>query len=83
MDMTYLTNIGHGTSVRVIDFTGGQGVENKLRQLGIMPGDEIIVQRYAPFGGPLIVEVRGRNIALGRGIASKIQVEDKECASRS
>jgi ferrous iron transport protein A len=79
--MTYLTNIDHGKIVTVVDFDGGLGVIGKIRQLGIMPGDEILVQRYAPFGGPIMIEVHGRNIALGRGIASKIQVEEKECAS--
>lgn len=79
--MTILSNIAHGKTVRVIDIDGGHGVSNQLRHLGIIPGDEIIIQRYAPFGGPIMIEVHGRTIALGRRIASKIQVEEKGCVS--
>jgi ferrous iron transport protein A len=28
-----------------------------------------------PFGGPVVIEVEGSRISLGRGIASKIDVE--------
>jgi hypothetical protein len=33
-----------------------------------------VVER-APFRGPVLVEVNGSRLALGRGIASKIRVE--------
>jgi Fe2+ transport system protein FeoA len=33
------------------------------------------VVRVAPLGGPLLVEVNGREIALGRAVAEKILVE--------
>ena len=43
-------------------------------------GDCIRLLRAAPLGGPLLVEVNGREIALGRGVAEKILVE-AECES--
>jgi len=46
-----------------------------LRQLGLIPGDDARVLRHAPLGGPVLVEVDGRSIALGRGVASKVVVE--------
>ena len=58
----------------------GPGLEDKLTQHGIYPGDCVRVLREAPMGGPLLVDVHGREIALGRGVAKKIFVdEDKEC----
>ena len=33
------------------------------------------VVRMAPLGGPILIEVNGREIALGREIAEKILVE--------
>jgi len=70
-----LLEVASGQWVRVIEILGGKKVEGKLRQLGLLPGDCAQVLRQAPFGGPLLIEVQGRAIALGRGIAAKIEVE--------
>jgi len=64
-----------GTTVRIIEYNGGKGVGFKLRQLGLTPGKEVKVLRHAPLGGPLMIDVEGRSIALGRGIAARIKVE--------
>jgi len=64
-----------GKIVRIIDYTGGKGVGFKLRQLGLSPGREVKVLRHAPLGGPIMIDVEGRSIALGRGIAARIKVE--------
>jgi ferrous iron transport protein A len=70
-----LLNVEDGRIVRVIRFDAGGGLENKLRQLGLLPGDCARVLRHAPLGGPVLVEVDGRSLALGRGVAYKIWVE--------
>ncbi len=70
-----------GATVKILSFKGGIGFEKKMRQLGLMPGDCARILRMAPFEGPLLVEVRGREVALGRGVASKILIEEQECAS--
>lgn len=64
-----------GQIVRVIDYQGGKGVSHKLRQLGLSPGREVKVLRYAPLGGPVMIDVEGRSVAIGRGIAARVQVE--------
>lgn len=46
----------------------------KLKQYGLYQGDFMRVVRVAPLGGPFLVEVNGREIALGREIAEKIIV---------
>ena len=46
----------------------------KLNQYGLYQGDSLRVVRAAPLGGPLLVQVNGREIALGREIADKIIV---------
>ena len=64
-----------GKKIRIIDYHGGKGVGYKLRQLGLSPGREIVVLRYAPLGGPVMIDAQGRSVALGRGIASRVEVE--------
>ena len=55
-------------------------VLKKLKTYGLHIGDNLQLMRIAPMGGPLLVSVNGREIALGRAVAKKIFVE-VECAS--
>ena len=64
-----------GGRVRIHSFSGGKGVARKLRQYGLFAGDEARLLRLAPLGGPLLIEINGREIALGRGVAAAVLVE--------
>jgi ferrous iron transport protein A len=77
--LMYLLDIREGIWVKVKGFSGGRGMQEKLTQRGLYPGDCVRVLRIAPLGGPLLVEVNGREIALGRGVAQKILVEQGTC----
>lgn len=76
-----LLSAENGVCVRITGIEEGSGVEQKLRQLGLVPGDIAQIIRQAPFGGPLMIDVGGRVFAIGRGIASKVTVEEIECDS--
>jgi len=60
---------------KVILIDGGHGVRAHLNTLGIHVGDQLTVVERAPFRGPVLVEVNGTRVAIGRGIASKVSVE--------
>lgn len=64
-----------GKLVRIIEYKGGKGVGFKLRQLGLNPGREVRVLRHAPLGGPVMIAFDSRSVALGRGIAARVEVE--------
>lgn len=49
----------------------------RLARLGIVPGAEVVVVSRAPVGGPVLVEVNGARVALGRGVARKVVVEPR------
>jgi ferrous iron transport protein A len=61
--------------VRLAGVEGGS-LQARLTQHGLFPGDLIRVIRSAPLGGPLLVEVNGRRIALSRRVAGMIFVEE-------
>jgi ferrous iron transport protein A len=67
-----LIELSLNVPARILSF---DKVRAKLNQYGLYPGDEVRVVRVAPLNGPLLVEVNGREIALGRPIAEKIFVE--------
>lgn len=76
-----LLNAPQGEWLKVIALKGGRNLGARLQQYGLFPGDCLRVLRSAPLKGPLLVEINGREIALGRGVAEKILVEVDACAS--
>ncbi len=57
----------------IVDIKGGRGFVRRLYEMGLTPGTRIrILKSSGP--GPLLIEVRGSRIALGRGIGMKIFV---------
>lgn len=70
-----LVNALPGVWMIVTGFEGGERFSDRLTQHGLYPGDRARILRMAPLRGPLLVEVAGREIAIGRAIAQKILVE--------
>jgi len=70
-----LTECGRGEDVEVVSVNAGFNARRRLYNLGIYPGSVIQKRKDAPFRGPLQVIVKGTNIVLGRGLASKIFVK--------
>jgi ferrous iron transport protein A len=73
--MMALDTVAVRKQVRVIAIDGGHGVRAHLNTLGIHIGDWLTVVERAPFRGPVLVEVNGTRVALGRGIAAKLRVD--------
>ena len=74
--MKTLLNVPDGEQARLISVS--ERLLRKLRQYGLHLGDTLHVLRSAPLGGPLLVEVNGRELALGRTVAENLFVET-EC----
>jgi len=68
-----LTNVPVGIRARLVEVQAS--LHMKLKTYGLHSGDYLQVLRIAPLGGPLLVAVNGREIALGRAVAEKIFVE--------
>lgn len=73
-----LDQVNENRKAEVIDIQGGQGIRQRLSQMGIHPGDTITILRYGALRGPILIEIHGSQVALGRGIASRITVEETE-----
>ncbi len=56
---------------------GGHGFKSRLSVLGFTPGTDIrMIQNFGH--GPVIVEIKDTNIALGRGEAMKVIIEESD-----
>jgi len=71
----HLSELQSGNCARFISVEGGKRLVGTLRQYGFYPGEQIRIVRIAPFGGPILVEINRREIALGRKVAGKVRVE--------
>ncbi len=69
-----LTELAANDRARILSFAVGRHAASRFASLGLTPGAPVsMVQNYGR--GPLIVNVRGARVALGRGEAIKILVE--------
>ncbi|MFP4175719.1 MAG: ferrous iron transport protein A [Candidatus Brocadiia bacterium] len=66
-----------GQKASVVEVRGGRGITSKLSSMGLFPGAELSIVSGGP-GGPVIAEVRGSRVVLGRGMAHRVLVQRKE-----
>ena len=72
-----LTLASHGKMLRVTAINSGCGLQRWLADMGLTTGIQISVinGRYA---GPVLIDVRGSRLGLGRGVAQKISVKENK-----
>ena len=73
-----LDQIDKEKTVEVVEIEGGWGVRQRLNQMGIHPGDRILVKRSGFMGGPMLIQVHGTDVALGKGMSQKVLVRETE-----
>lgn len=71
-----LDRVPPGKTVKVLAVGGGRSCRQRLLRLGIQPGEHLKVLRSAPLSGPLMVEGKGGVFVIGRGMASRVLVEE-------
>ena len=81
---TPITSLRAGAVAQITALLGqGCSFQRKLRTMGIREGKKLKVVAIHPFAGPLVLEIEGREITLGRGIAQRIMVRVEDCCELS
>lgn len=70
-----LAHLAIGQRGKLVKIDGGKKMTRRLEVLGIRPGKEICMASVVFNNGPVIVNLDGRLIAIGRGQAQKIYIE--------
>lgn len=71
-----LKNLKVGDSGRIIGFEKAAKVYRKrLLAMGLTPGTEFTVTRYAPMGDPIEIKLRGFSLTLRKDEASILFIE--------
>jgi Fe2+ transport system protein FeoA len=72
---TPLSVLTYGTQTRIAKINGGCNLIRRLTEMGLTCGTTVKVVSD-PCGGPVLIEVRDSRLAIGRGISTKILVEE-------
>ncbi|NJO14895.1 MAG: ferrous iron transport protein A [Thioploca sp.] len=68
-----------GDKGKVVGFqAGNKSYRKKLLAMGLTPGTEFSITRYAPLGDPVEISVRGYSMSLRRDEAATLLVEKIE-----
>lgn len=69
-----ITDLLPGQEATIIGISKGEAARNRLLAMGITPGSKITLLASHPFRGPLTIAIGNTCLALGREIASSIEV---------
>ena len=70
-----LANLGPGQKGIIIQIIGGRGMQSHLRTIGVREGKLVRIVTKQPARGPIVLEIDGNRIAMGRGMAMRVLVE--------
>ena len=74
-EVQWLGRLAEGTKATVVRLAGGRALQNRLVSMGLTVGSDIeVVRSSRASGGPTLVAAGGTRLAIGRGMADKIEV---------
>lgn len=73
--MSTLNKVKRGKKVRVNKVIGNCALKRRIMDMGITKGVEVLVKKFAPFGDPLEITVRGYDLSLRKNEAENIIIE--------
>ena len=73
-----LLDLKAGKSARIKRLDSGLESQAKLASMNIRIGKTVRMVAIQPFRGPVVIEVDGRKITLGRGLACRIFTDEEK-----
>jgi ferrous iron transport protein A len=70
-----LSKLACGTKARITAIGLGGPLRRRLMDMGVLPGQEVVVEKVAPLGDPIEVRIRSYQLSLRRNEAEHIAVE--------
>lgn len=70
-----LAQLKPGQTARVIDVGGEAALQQRILEMGILPGVEVRLIRIAPLGDPMEFELIGYRLSLRKSEAACVSVE--------
>jgi ferrous iron transport protein A len=74
ISLVSLASIDLNKPALIRDLQGDSVIVSRLREIGFVRGEEVVARGRAPFGDPIMVELRGAIIALRKGEAACVKL---------
>lgn len=71
-----LKDLSPGDMAKVVKVNAKGAIRRRLVDMGVVPGAEFRVERYAPLGDPIELKLKGYYLSLRREEAEGIIVDD-------
>ena len=73
--MRTLRDVKIGESVKVVNLHGEGAVKRRIMDMGLTKGVTVYVHKFAPFGDPMEITLRGYELSIRKADAEMIEVE--------
>lgn len=73
-DLVLLSEMSVGQKGIIRDFTADNDDYERIVEMGVTPGEQVEIIRYAPMGDPIEIRVRGYMLSLRKAEAERIKV---------
>ncbi len=70
-----LSELEPGTKARILRIEDKGAFNRRIRDMGLNPGAEIVLEKKAPLGDPLHIKVKTLSLVIRKNEAEKIFVE--------
>jgi len=65
-----------GSNCLIIKVTGEKPIKRRLMDMGLVPGTQIYVHKFAPLGDPIEIRVKGTELTLRKADALNIMINE-------
>lgn len=72
MNNKTLKDLIPGQKGRVLKVKGNSAVKRRILDMGLVPGSEVVMERYAPLGDPVEIKLKGYHLSLRKEEAKNI-----------
>jgi ferrous iron transport protein A len=70
-----LSRLALGTKARITKVGASGALRRRLMDMGVLPGEEVVVEKVAPLGDPIEIRIRSYHLSLRKNEAEGIAVE--------
>lgn len=70
-----LSELRPGGRARVRKILGRGSIKRRMMDLGVVPGVEVEMERYAPLGDPVEIKIRNYHLSLRKEEAETVMLE--------
>ncbi len=70
-----LKDLEPGQKAKIAKISGTSSIKRRIMDMGLVPGAEIEMERYAPLGDPVEIKLKGYHLSLRKEEAENIVIE--------